>query len=463
MHVRRHGSYQPEPVEGPSDRELIDRVRAGDTEAFDPLYRRHARSALLHARHFTRTEAGAQDLRAEAFTRVLAAIRGGNGPTEAVRPYLLTTMRHVARDWADSERRVLLVADPADLEAPAEGSDPVIAALERSLAGQAFAALPERWQTVLWHTEVEGEGPAQLAPLLGLEPTAVAALAYRAREGLKQAYLQAHIREVGTESCRPYASRLGVLVRGRLGSREDAKINRHVRDCVECTGLLAMLKYINSHLGALIGPAVLGTAAAAKFLAAGMAGGTATAGSSGASHSGGVVARGLSKARHASPRQQAAAALTVAAVVVAAAAFALSGSQTAAPSTEPGPKPIRPSVEPPPTAAAASSETPASSPPPSASAPPPPSATSASPVPPPAGGSPSSPPVVPSSPGSPSMSPSESLTPSPSPSPSREICPGIEIGIDIQLPALEQIEVQLGIILPGAPPILDCNALPTEF
>jgi RNA polymerase sigma factor (sigma-70 family) len=462
MHGRRHGRYEPEPVEGPSDRELLDRVRAGDTEAFDPLYRRHAYSALLHARHFTRTEASAQDLRAESFTRVLAAIRGGNGPTEAVRPYLLTTMRHVAQDWAEGERRTLLVADPADLEAPAEGADPVIAALERSLAGQAFAALPERWQTVLWHTEVEGEGPAQLAPMLGLEPPAVAALAYRAREGLKQAYLQAHIRELGSEACRPYAGRLGVLVRGRLGTREDAKVNRHLRDCAECSALLAMLKYINSHLGVLIGPAVLGTAFAAKFIAA--AAGAAAGGTGGAAHSGGMVARSLSKARHASPRQQAAAALTVAAVVIAATAFALTSSQTAAPATAPSPKRQLPSAEPP-SVAPVSAVAPASSAPPPASAPPaavpppkqPPPATSASPSRPPASSTPSPPPS------SPSQSPSASPSPPPSASPEQEICPGIVIGIDLTIPELVQIEIELGIILPGEPPILDCDALPTEF
>jgi RNA polymerase sigma factor (sigma-70 family) len=233
---RQHGKQDGEPDDFPPDRELIERVRGGDLEAYDPLYQRHSRSALLHARHWARTEAAAEDLRAEAFTRVLHAIRNGNGPTEAFRPYLLTTMRHVARDWAEGDRRLLLVPDLVDLESPGPDADPVIAALERSLAGQAYMTLPERWQTVLWHTEVEGEGPAQLAPKLGIEPAAVAALAYRAREGLKQAYLQAHITEIGQESCRPYAEKLGAAARNRLGPREKSKVNAHLRTCVECSG-----------------------------------------------------------------------------------------------------------------------------------------------------------------------------------------------------------------------------------
>ena len=196
---------QPDPAadEDAPDLDLINRVRAGDLEAFDPLYRRHRNAALRHARHWTRSEAAAEDLSAESFTRVLYAIRNGNGPSEAFRPYLLTAMRNVARDWAEGDRRTLLLPDLVEIAPAAEDQDPVIAALERSLAGLAFMSLPERWQTVLWQMEVEREGPTELAPQLGIDPAAVSALAYRAREGLKQAYLQAHITEIGSPACRP--------------------------------------------------------------------------------------------------------------------------------------------------------------------------------------------------------------------------------------------------------------------
>ena len=415
---RQHGTREsePGPDQAPPDRELIDRVRAGDLEAYDPLYQRHARSALLHARHWARTEAAAEDLRAESFTRVLYAIRNGNGPTEAFRPYLLTTMRHVARDWAEGDRRLLLVPDLVDLEAPEPEVDPVIAALERSMAGQAFMTLPERWQTVLWHTEVEGEGPAQLAPLLGIDAAAVAALSYRAREGLKQAYLQAHITELGAESCRPFAEKLGAAVRGKLGPRENSKVRGHVRHCVECTGLLAMLKYVNGHIPALIAPAVVGTAVAAKTVLVVVAG--ATGASSGAAHAG-MLARGVSKAKNASPRQQAVAATTAAAVAAAALAYALTGGSPAAPTAKPSSSPVAappPSVAPSPSPApvVSVSASPSASPSPAAPSPvvPPPSPTHSMPR-------PSSPP--------PSHSPSPAA--SPSPSPTHVMCPGISLQV----------------------------------
>ncbi|GGU94336.1 hypothetical protein GCM10010211_71810 [Streptomyces albospinus] len=97
----------------------------------------------------------------------------------------------------------------------------MLAELEASLIGRVFAALPERWQTVLWHTEVEGESPAQVAPLLGLSANAVAALACRAREGLRKEYFQAHLseQEMARECCK-CARKPAAYVRGPLGSRK---------------------------------------------------------------------------------------------------------------------------------------------------------------------------------------------------------------------------------------------------
>jgi RNA polymerase sigma factor (sigma-70 family) len=418
-----HAKTDPATDLDPPDRDLIDRVRGGDLEAFDPLYRRHRSSALRHARYWTRSEAAAEDLSAESFTRVLYAIRNGNGPNEAFRPYLLTAMRRVAGDWAEGDRRALVLPDLVEIAPAQEEPDPVIAALERSLAGLAFMSLPERWQTILWQMEVEREGPTQLAPQLGIDAAAVSALAYRAREGLKQAYLQAHITEIGSPSCRPFAERLGTHTRGKLRGREEAKVRGHLKHCAECVGLYAMLKYVNGSIHVLVAPAVVGAAAAAKGIVL-WTGGTAAAGAGGA---GGGAQQGLAvriavKARHASPRQQAVAAGTTVAAVVAAVAYALSGAP---------PSPARPVARPtpPPPSIAASLPAPPA-PPPSPSATPTPATPPqpAAPLAPPTTTPEPSPKTTPPAP-SPSPAPS---TPSPSPTP-RVACPNDAAGIDLEL------------------------------
>jgi len=251
-----------EPDE-PDDAVLIERSRADDASAYEVLYERHAESARRLARRLSRDRDRAEDLVAEAFTRVLAALRRGNGPDLAFRPYLLTVVRNIAIEWANGDKRVLLVDGYEALERPTAEDDPVIAGVERGLAARAFAELPERWQAVLWHTEVEGESPAGIAPLLGLSPNAVAALAVRAREGLRQGYLQAHLSGDIPDDCRDHADGLARFTRGRLMRRKSAALREHLDNCARCSALYAELVQANTGLGALIGAAVLGPIAAA--------------------------------------------------------------------------------------------------------------------------------------------------------------------------------------------------------
>ncbi|NLF05918.1 MAG: sigma-70 family RNA polymerase sigma factor, partial [Actinomycetales bacterium] len=89
--------------------------------------------------------------------------------------------------------RTIGVDDPAEYETPEETPDPVVAAFESQLVQRAFTSLPERWQAVLWYSEVEAMKPAAIAPLLGVSPNGVSALLVRAREGLRDAYVAAHV------------------------------------------------------------------------------------------------------------------------------------------------------------------------------------------------------------------------------------------------------------------------------
>lgn len=180
-------------VLAPPDIELVGRVRDGDSGAFELLYRRHRDAAMRQARCWARSEAAAEDLCAEGFTRVLFAIRHGYGPRLAFRPYLLTAMRRVAWAWAvdDQVNSVLPALDLAERLAAEPDRVPGATRYECSLMAEVFATLPDRWRTVLWQTEVEKTVLRILAARWGISSAAMAALAYRAREGLRQAYLRA--------------------------------------------------------------------------------------------------------------------------------------------------------------------------------------------------------------------------------------------------------------------------------
>ena len=190
------------------------------------------------------------------------------------------------------------------------------------MIARAFASLPERWQAVLWHTEIEGARPAEVASLLGLTANGVAALAYRAREGLRQAYLQMHMSGAVRDECRPVAAKLGAYVRGGLTKRDAATVAAHLDQCADCRRVFAELGDVNVALKGIVAPIVLGPAAAAYLASTAVKGAT-----------GGWIAGRLTWFRHAPKGQQAVAAVVAAAAVVglAAVAMALTGHTSPAP------------------------------------------------------------------------------------------------------------------------------------
>jgi RNA polymerase sigma factor (sigma-70 family) len=180
----------------PDDAALLAATRAGDTEAFGLLYLRHVDAARRLAGRLAGDPGAAEDLVSEAFARVLAALHRGGGPATSFRAYLNTALRNGFYTGRRRDRRLEFTDDLSPYEVVVGPPDPAVAELERRYAARAFARLPERWRIVLWHTAVQGETPAQLAPRLGLTPGGVAALAFRARARLRQMYHQEHA--VGT-------------------------------------------------------------------------------------------------------------------------------------------------------------------------------------------------------------------------------------------------------------------------
>lgn len=172
------------------DAALIDSTRAGDADAYGELYRRHYSAARATAHALTHNATDADDLISEAFARVLRASRSGGGPAVSFRPYLVAAVRNVFFDRMRSNRELPSDAVAVDIVSAA---DMYGEREDGALAAAALAVLPERWRRVLWYTEVEGLSAAEISPLLGIAPNSVAALAYRAREGLRQAFVRVQL------------------------------------------------------------------------------------------------------------------------------------------------------------------------------------------------------------------------------------------------------------------------------
>jgi RNA polymerase sigma factor (sigma-70 family) len=254
----------------PSDAELISSVRGGDVAAYGDLFARHRAAADRLARQLVRGP-DADDLVSEAFAKVLSVLQGGGGPDVAFRAYLLTAVRRLHVDKMRAGAKLQTSDDLTPYDTGVPFFDTAVASFENGAAAKAFAALPERWQLVLWHLEVEGQKPADIAPLLGMSANSVSALAYRAREGLRQAFLTMHLNDISDADCRWINEHLGAFVRKGLSHRDSTKVRTHLDQCRRCSGMYLELTDINSNLAAIIAPLLLGGAAAGYVASTGAA------------------------------------------------------------------------------------------------------------------------------------------------------------------------------------------------
>jgi RNA polymerase sigma factor (sigma-70 family) len=255
-------------ADGAADAELISAVRGGDADAYGELFERHVIAARRLARQLV-PPADAEDLVSEAFAKVFSLLQRGSGPDLAFRAYLLTAIRRLHVDRIRANARVQPTEDLEPFDPGVPFRDTAVEGFENAAAAKAFASLPERWQAVLWHTEVEGQKPAEVAVLLGMSANSVSALAYRAREGLRQAFLTMHLQELEDDACAWTHQNLGAYVRNGISRRDATKVEQHLTECRRCTALYLELTEVNSNLAGLLAPLLLGGAAAAYVGSAG--------------------------------------------------------------------------------------------------------------------------------------------------------------------------------------------------
>jgi RNA polymerase sigma factor (sigma-70 family) len=230
-------------LDASGDDAMIEAVRSGSDSAYGTLYAMYVGSARGYARSLTRSTADADDIVSEAFTKMLVTLRSGKGPTDRFLPYLLRMVRNLAHDGHRREQRVE-VTDDVEQEYSAGPDVAVLDLFDRSAAARAFRALPDAWKHVLWHTEVLQEAPREIADELDTTAHNVAAMASRAREGLRSAFLSECLAPPDGV-CGEIAHRLGAYVRGSVRPRECRRIETHLIHCERCNATLDDIYEIN--------------------------------------------------------------------------------------------------------------------------------------------------------------------------------------------------------------------------
>jgi len=224
------GGCDPRP-----DAVLVEAVRGGDREAFGELYHRYQPPAHRFASRLLGAARSADDVVAESFTKVLKRLTVGECPSVDFRPYLFTTVRTTVYKQVAGDRMADPQADLSELVPPTVETDSVLARFEVDLAVRAFRSLPVRWQLVLRYLEVECRPTALVARMLDIQPNAVAALAFRARDALRVAYLQMHVRTDVPADCGEPAANLAAWLCGRLTRSTRQRVQQHLKVCSRCS------------------------------------------------------------------------------------------------------------------------------------------------------------------------------------------------------------------------------------
>ncbi|MEX3610357.1 sigma-70 family RNA polymerase sigma factor [Rothia sp. LK2588] len=240
-----------------TDEALLLAVREGNLEAFGELYERYLGMARAIAYKHTSQSSRVDDIVSEAFARILHALKNGKGPHSYMGGYLATTIAHLAGEFGMLATREV-PSEQEHLESMGSLDDTVLKLHDSDDVISAFTSLPERWQTVLWLTEVEAKKPREVAAAMDLSSNAVSALAIRAKESLKEGFLRAHQNAPATKDCNRFHAHISPYVRGSLSQKRSDALRSHMESCNYCTSEYLSLVGINKSMRSWIFPVLAG-------------------------------------------------------------------------------------------------------------------------------------------------------------------------------------------------------------
>lgn len=257
-----------EHLEHLTDEELLDLTRQGHRAAYSVMWTRHAASGLSSARYFG-SELDANDLVAEAYSKIFITLTRGGGPKGAFRTYLQVTIRNIANKWRN-EQRSLVDLDSSEMNDMLDGvEDGADTRAERSIMQAAFTSLPSSWQEILWYTEVLDLKPQEIATKMGLNPNGISALSFRAREGLRKAWIREHLgKETLPKACADTVDRLPAYILGNQTAQRSRKIAEHLATCERCSRIHSEATSVASRLHTVVLPLMLAGGVGAGILGA---------------------------------------------------------------------------------------------------------------------------------------------------------------------------------------------------
>jgi RNA polymerase sigma-70 factor (ECF subfamily) len=194
-----------------SDQDLVDRLRAGDQDAFAELVRRYHRLMLRVARGYVRTDAVAEEVVQESWLAVVRGIERFEGRS-SFKTWLLRIVANRAMTQGVKEARSIPFASLEDDDAdepsvapelfhpagePGAGAwsappepwpeDRVLAAETRAVIEQAIDELPGLQRSVVSMRDIEGWSSEEVQEALGISAANQRVLLHRGRQRVRAA------------------------------------------------------------------------------------------------------------------------------------------------------------------------------------------------------------------------------------------------------------------------------------
>src|SRR3954447_3808924 len=227
-------------VEGPSDQQLVARVRRGDDRAFEALYRRYHRRIYAYVVGMIKDHGRTEDVTQEVFVSALRRMRQTERPI-AFKPWIYEIAKNACIDAFRRSKRAEEVSYDAEGDlAPSDQSrlvgsgptpDAVVAAKHdlESLCG-AFGGLSETHHEILVLRELEGLSYSEIGRRMGMSRPAVESTLFRARRRLTEEYDDI----VSGARCLRIQNIIQIAAQSRLGTRDTRRLARHLAHCQPC-------------------------------------------------------------------------------------------------------------------------------------------------------------------------------------------------------------------------------------
>jgi RNA polymerase sigma-70 factor (ECF subfamily) len=197
------------------EQQLVERLRAGDEQAFEALVARHYATMLAVARSYVQTRSVAEEVVQEAWLGVLQSLGRFEGRS-SLKTWIVAIVVHTAQNRAVRERRSVpftslapeASVDEDRFQSPDEpfpghwrryparwGASPDRVAEDREtlrVAMRAIAGLPANQQAVIRMRDIEGWDADEVCTALSVSPANQRVLLHRARSAVRTA-LEGHL------------------------------------------------------------------------------------------------------------------------------------------------------------------------------------------------------------------------------------------------------------------------------